>query len=132
MAATSKATKSSKTTAPAKPKAAPRGVGKAAAKIVAIPGKAKPAKVPAKKAGPAKLVAAKPAAKPAKPSMPKAAKAAQTNVKPISAEQRRNYIEVAAYFIAERSGFSAANALDHWTQAEAEIDRLLREGKLNV
>ncbi|MBI5922483.1 MAG: DUF2934 domain-containing protein [Betaproteobacteria bacterium] len=58
---------------------------------------------------------------PAKPATPK-----------VSSEQRRHYIEVAAYFIAERNGFAPDSVLDHWVQAEAEIDRLLREGKLNT
>ena len=46
------------------------------------------------------------------------------------AEQRRNYIEVAAYHIAERRGFAPGDPLADWVQAEAEIDRLLREGRL--
>ncbi|MCK9380057.1 MAG: DUF2934 domain-containing protein [Sulfuritalea sp.] len=45
-------------------------------------------------------------------------------------EQRRNYIEMAAYYIAERRGFAPGNLLDDWVQAEAEIDRLLAEGRL--
>jgi hypothetical protein len=59
------------------------------------------------------------------------------NIKPTSrrtavgAEQRRNYIEVAAYYIAERRGFIGGNEMDDWAAAEAEIDRLLSEGKLN-
>ena len=48
----------------------------------------------------------------------------------IPAEQRRNYIEMAAYYIAERRGFAAGNPFDDWAQAEAEIDRLLAEGLL--
>lgn len=44
-------------------------------------------------------------------------------------EQRRHYIEVAAYYIAERRGFCGSQ-LEDWVQAEAEIDRLLREGIL--
>lgn len=49
----------------------------------------------------------------------------------IDPEQRRNYIEVAAYYIAERRGFTHGNARDDWAAAEMEIDRLLAEGKLN-
>ncbi|MCX7165804.1 MAG: DUF2934 domain-containing protein [Rhodocyclales bacterium] len=45
-------------------------------------------------------------------------------------EQRRNYIEMAAYYIAERRGFAPGNLLEDWVQAEAEIDRLLAEGLL--
>ena len=80
----------------------------------------------------------KTAAKPAA-----AAKKAPTSTKPksrgngagtthhISADQRRNYIEVAAYYIAERRGFIGGNVVDDWAAAEIEVDRLLTEGKLN-
>jgi hypothetical protein len=68
--------------------------------------------------------AAAPAAA-AKPHSRKAAKAPG-----VGAEQRRNYIEVAAYHIAERRGFAPGDPLADWVQAEAEIDRLLREGRL--
>jgi len=51
--------------------------------------------------------------------------------KPVGTDQRRNYIEVAAYYIAERRGFIGGNEADDWAAAEAEIDRLLLEGKLN-
>ena len=86
---------------------------------------------PAPKAEPAaKKVAAKaPAAKTA----PVAAKPARSSAKKSSvvpAEQRRNYIEMAAYYIAERRGFAPGNPLEDWVQAEAEIDRLLAEGRL--
>lgn len=45
-------------------------------------------------------------------------------------EQRTHYIEMAAYYIAERRGFAPGNPLEDWVQAEAEIDRLLAEGRL--
>lgn len=48
----------------------------------------------------------------------------------IPSEKRRHYIEMAAYYIAERRGFAPGNLLDDWVQAEAEIDRLLAEGRL--
>lgn len=73
----------------------------------------------------------KPASKPAvaaaaaKPARSRARKPAA-----IPSDQRRHYIEVAAYHIAERRGFAAGNPLDDWMQAEAEIDRLLAEGLL--
>lgn len=51
---------------------------------------------------------------------------AETN---LSEEQRRQYIEVAAYYIAERSEAGRCCDLDNWLAAEAEIDRLLAEGK---
>ncbi len=116
------------------------------------PAKSTPAKPPAKKAdatvskakpAPKTKVAAKPApvAKP-KPAPKTVAKAAPKGAvakparprakKPdgIPAEQRRNYIEMAAYYIAERRGFAPGNPLEDWIQAEAEIDRLLAEGRL--
>jgi hypothetical protein len=49
----------------------------------------------------------------------------------INPDQRRNYIEVAAYYIAERRGFSGGHEAEDWVTAEVEIDRLLAEGKLN-
>lgn len=49
----------------------------------------------------------------------------------INPDQRRNYIEVAAYYIAERRGFSGGHEAEDWATAELEIDRLLAEGKLN-
>jgi hypothetical protein len=49
----------------------------------------------------------------------------------ISPEQRRRYIEEAAYFIAERKGFKGNDELADWTQAEREIDALLAAGRLN-
>jgi hypothetical protein len=80
----------------------------------------------------------------AKPAAPTPAKKAPTRTaaarKPrgdgnkgahVDAERRRNYIEVAAYYIAERRGFVGGNEIDDWAEAEAEIDRLLTEGRLN-
>lgn len=51
---------------------------------------------------------------------------AETN---LSEEQRRHYIEVAAYYIAEKCGFDCSRDSENWLAAEAEIDRLLAEGK---
>jgi len=45
-------------------------------------------------------------------------------------EQRQHYIEVAAYYIAERSEADRCCDLDNWLAAEAKIDQLLAEGKL--
>lgn len=84
---------------------------------------------------PAKTVAKKPAvaAKPATGTTAK--KAARGNGASrraaVTPEQRRNYVEVAAYFIAERNGFLPGSELEHWAAAEAEIDRLLTAGLLN-
>ena len=43
----------------------------------------------------------------------------------VSAEERRCFIAEAAYFKAERRGFSEGGALEDWVEAEAEIDALL-------
>lgn len=131
MATASKTSKPAKATAAAAPKSAPSKAAKTGQKTVAVAAKPKPAKSAVKKAA-AKPGVAKPAT-PARQLPVKAVRALPVAVKPkISAEQRRHYVEVAAYFIAERNGFSASSVLDHWVQAEAEIERLLKEGKINL
>jgi hypothetical protein len=50
----------------------------------------------------------------------------------IDPDRRRSYVEVAAYFIAERRGFANGYETSDWLNAEEEIDRLLRENKLTV
>lgn len=100
------------------------------------------AKGPAKaKAGPKAKLAAKPAPVAKTAAAPKTApKAAATKParsrakKPavVSLEQRRNYVEVAAYHIAERRGFALGDPLEDWAQAEAEIDRLIADGLLGA
>ena len=125
------------TASPAKAPATAKTKGVARTKPVAKP-QATPVK-PSKPVARSKALASdKPAAKtvvaPSKPAPPAARKnveAAKAVKPPASEEQRRNYIEVAAYYIAERRGFFGASALEDWTQAEAEVDRMLREGKLN-
>jgi hypothetical protein len=49
----------------------------------------------------------------------------------VTPEQRDHYVEVAAYYIAERRGFAAGFADEDWAQAELEIDSVLAAGKLN-
>lgn len=46
----------------------------------------------------------------------------------LSDEQRARYIEVAAFYIAERRGFAAGNPTDDWLAAEAEVNRLVDSG----
>jgi hypothetical protein len=79
-------------------------------------------------------VAATPKAKPVAAKKP-AVKAA-TSKKPaaatVSPAQRSNYVEIAAYYIAERRGFTPGDPLADWAEAEAEIDRLLATGRLGV
>lgn len=90
-------------------------------------------KAPTKKAA-AKPVAAKPAAaKTAANSATTAPKKAAKSANPgITPQQRRHYVEVAAYYIAERRGFVGGSHAEDWIAAEVEIDRLLKEGKLNA
>ncbi|MDP1652147.1 MAG: DUF2934 domain-containing protein [Rhodocyclaceae bacterium] len=107
---------------PVKPKTA------AATKKPATP--AKPAVKPKAVAQP--KATAQPAAAPkAKPV--KAAKVAQpaSGARAVAAEQRRYYVEVAAYYIAERRGFQGGDVIDDWAAAEAEVERLLRAGVIN-
>lgn len=117
MATTTKSTAAKKATPAKTPTAA--APAKKAVKTAAPP---VPAKVPA----PAKPVATKAAA-----TKPAAAKKKAAAKPPIPAEQRNNYIEVAAYYIAERHGFTPGRELADWASAEAEIDRLLAAGLLN-
>jgi hypothetical protein len=113
--------KSAKKAAPARPTATPAVAGKAKAKPAP---KAKPAvkPEPVAKAKAAPKAAPKTAANPARPRAKKPAG--------VPAEQRRNYVEVAAYHIAERRGFAPGNPLEDWVKAEAEIDRLIADGLL--
>ncbi|MEW6165241.1 MAG: DUF2934 domain-containing protein [Pseudomonadota bacterium] len=113
------ATSSKSSKASSKPAAKPASKAKpAATKATAKPA---PAKAPAKSVSAVKV----PAAKKVTP------KAAAKVVAAVSPDQRRYYVEVAAYYIAERRGFNGGSQLEDWVQAEAEIDRLLREGILN-
>ena len=114
MAMLAKNSSPARTSAPAKTKAAPHTRSKTV--VMAARAKAKPAKLAAAKTGTGGVAKTRPAA-PVNPAVPE--------------QQRQHYIEVAAYYIAERRGFFGASALEDWTQAEAEVDQMLREGKLN-
>ncbi len=50
----------------------------------------------------------------------------------VGPEQRRCYVEVAAYYLAERRGFHGGDETSDWLTAEAEIDRLLAESGFNA
>jgi Protein of unknown function (DUF2934) len=65
----------------------------------------------------------------------KKASATATKLKPSTApapvltvEQRNHYVSVAAFYIAERRGFTLGNPADDWMAAEAEVDRLIASG----
>lgn len=70
---------------------------------------------------------AKPKASIAQPKTVAAAKAKAV----LSAEQRNNYVEVAAFYIAERRGFVPGNPAEDWCAAEQEVDRLIATGHFN-
>jgi len=108
---------------PVKPASKPKAVKK---ETVA---KAPAAKKPAVAKAPAKKPAAVKKTVPAKKAA--AVVAERPNAVPeLTPDQRRYYVEVAAYYIAERRGFHGGSQMDDWVQAEAEIDRLVREGVL--
>ena len=45
----------------------------------------------------------------------------------LSEAQRRQYVEVAAYHLAEKGGFKCGCDLENWLAAEVEIDQLPAE-----
>lgn len=95
-----------------------------------------------KPAAPAKKAAAAPKTAKAAPGIkaaPKAADAPRAKATParrsktveVDPELRRHYVEVAAYYIAERRGFLGGCEHEDWLAAEVEIDGLLQAGKLS-
>lgn len=107
--------------APVKAVAAKKPAAKKAVKPAA-PVEVKPAVAPAKPA-------AKAAAKPKAPAKPKVAPAAK--VATLSLEQRNHYVQVAAFYIAERRGFAAGDPAADWAAAEEEVSRLIASGHFN-
>lgn len=84
------------------------------------------------KKAPAQKKSAAAGAKPAKtPAAAKTGNPASKTLRALAPDQRRYYVEVAAYYIAEQRGFHGGSQLDDWIAAEAEIDRLLHAGILN-
>ena len=66
---------------------------------------------------------------PAKKSVPvKTGATPAATLHAVSAEQRHNYIEVAAFYVAQRRGFAPGNPVDDWAMAELEVDRLIASG----
>jgi hypothetical protein len=111
----------------------------AIAKPQLVAGTATETKASAKKAVPSKKVAAKAvtqvvaAAKPAAAPAVKTRAPAKKTAKPVSVAivdpaQRSNYIEVAAFYIAERRGFTPGDPGQDYLDAAAEIDRLIAAG----
>ena len=125
-----KKTSSPKPPADAAKVAAPKPLAakKVAAKKGAIAAPATtPVKAPAKTS--AKAPAKAPAAKKAAAAKP-AASQPVSHVTLVSPEQRANYVQIAAFYIAERRGFAQGNPTDDWLAAEAEVDRLIATGQL--
>jgi len=93
---------------------------------------------PAEKGAAAKVPAARKAAAPAKAATAAPAKAPATgkaaakgsSAALVTPEQRANYIEVAAFYIAERRGFASGDPMADWLEAQAEIDRAIAKGLL--
>jgi hypothetical protein len=113
--------------APAKAVAAPAAKKAVAKKVVA--------KVDAVKVAP--VVAAAPAKPPAKSAAkapavakPKAAakKTGKVEGPAVDQAQRANYIEVAAYYIAQRRGFTPGDPEQDYLNAAAEVDQLIAAG----
>ncbi len=124
MAPSTKTSKPPKTPVPTTPKATPRTHIKANVETAAA---ANP-KLLKTKAVVKKMSGVDTKAKPAKT---KIATKVQPAMLPISSEHRHHHIELAAFYIAERRSFSGGNTLEDWLQAEAEIDQLLQQGKIN-
>jgi len=83
------------------------------------------------KPAPAKVAAKKKTAKPATvhPDPTQVHLKASSATKPkFTVEQRHHYVSVAAFYIAERRGFTLGNPADDWLAAEAEVERLLASG----
>lgn len=128
-AATEKEVKPVKATVIAKPQlvAVTTAEPKAAAK------KAPVAKKAAAKAVPKAPAVAKPVVAAVAAPAVKAKAPAKKAAKPVSKAiidpgQRANYIEVAAFYIAERRGFTPGNPQQDYLDAAAEIDRLIAAG----
>ncbi|APW46050.1 DUF2934 domain-containing protein [Rhodoferax antarcticus] len=103
----------------------------------------KPIAAPAVAVPAAKKAVTKPAVatKEAAPKAPVAKKipATKTALKPstapapvLSTEQRNNYVAVAAFYIAERRGFTLGNPVEDWLAAEAEVDRFISSGHFTI
>jgi hypothetical protein len=111
----------------AEPKPAAEAVKPKAAARKAAPAKAeKPAASAEKATAAPKKAAAKPAATAAAkaPAKPKGGARARKTTPAVTPEQRYRMIQDAAYFIAEKHGFTGDNHA-FWVQAEQEIDAKL-------
>lgn len=122
-------------TTPKKTSVAPAAAKPAAKKAAAVKSVATKAVV----APAAPVAAVAPAAAPVTKPAAKKTSAAKTKLMPSTApapvlttEQRNHYVSVAAFYIAERRGFTLGNPMDDWVAAEAEVDRLISSGHFTV
>ncbi|MFA5912270.1 MAG: DUF2934 domain-containing protein [Burkholderiales bacterium] len=105
-------------------------VKKAANLAIATAAKAQ-AKRPAKSGSTKPAVATRSTKAAAEKKPSKRATRAPAGRKPeLNPEQRRRHVELAAYFMAERHGFTPGREHQDWLAAEAEIDRMLDAGLL--
>lgn len=118
------AAKLAKPKAPAKTTATAKPAPKAAVAPAVPVAKKVAVKTVAAKSAPTAPAAPKVAAKPKAQPKKKAGVEGHT----IDAQQRANYIEVAAFYIAERRGFAPGNPEQDYLDAAAEIDRMVVAG----
>ena len=119
-----------KTTVPDAAGTTPAAPAKAASPKAKAPATSKAKAPAAKKVTASKQPAAAPVAAAPKATKAKVATRANRPKASVNGEQRAHYVEVAAFYIAERRGFAPGDPLADWVAAEAEIDRLIAEGKL--
>lgn len=130
--ATSKKPAAAASAAPAAPIVTKASVAKKAPAAKKAVLKTAAAKTPAAAKPVPKAAAPAPKAAPKAPAKAAAKKAVQS--KPVvqgpsvDAAQRANYIEVAAYYIAQRRGFTPGDAQQDYLDAAAEIDQLIAAG----
>jgi hypothetical protein len=86
-----------------------------------------PAPASASTPTPAPKVAAKAKAPAKAAAKPKLQKSSPT----LSEQQRNHYVQVAAFYIAERRGFVAGDPAADWAAAEVEVERLIASGRFN-
>jgi hypothetical protein len=116
---------------PAPSKTATRTPAKTATKAATKPAVKAAVKTPAKAAVKPAVAAPAKAAPAAKKAAAPAKAGGRKKAAPILPAQRNHYVEIAAYYIAERHGFTPGREVADWAEAEAEIDRLLGGGHFN-
>jgi hypothetical protein len=88
-------------------------------------------KSPVETSTPVSAPAPKAAAKAKAPAKAAAEPKLQKSSPTLSEQQRNHYVQVAAFYIAERRGFVAGDPVADWAAAEVEVDRLIASGRFN-